>query len=707
MNLKTLRTVLILTNLALVALAVGLVVVPASGMLRRLFDERARDRVSLAAATATRSLDRWGADTLTQARLLAERPTLARLVDEADAPALRAYLDQFAKTAGFSGCAVVAGGSIVAATGEARDWEPLTARDDLLNRTSLLASDSDRALRLVAASPVPARPAVRVLVTRRLDRSLLARLGLEAGLPVALLTRRDAESAGPDFTGSAEDLRATMRAQALATREPLARRTGKSGPYVALQPVGTAPEGPAGLLEVTMPAAEADAPVRAAIRSLLALALGVALLAILLGVLLALSVARPLEALTKAAVRISRGDFTAAVPRADGGEPATLAKAVEAMRGRLATLTAERQRGDAEAGAVLSGILEGVFAVDAHRRIVYMNPQAASLLDTTREAAIGRFCGDVLDARGPDGRRPCEEHCPIVDARSRGSARATERLALPGGRMRTVVIAASAPADSAGIPGHEARQFQVMRDETDIEASRRLRDAVLANISHEFRTPLAAQLASIELLGDRITELTHEETRSLVLSLQRGTLRLTQLIDNLLESVRIESGQESVRRRAVDLDEVIEEAVALTASLLDQRNQLLSVDLPHPLPIVMGDAPRLVQVFVNLIANANKFAPSGTPIIIGGSVGDTEVALWVEDRGPGLPHGDRPFEPFVRTVRDGDEEEPESGGMGLGLWIVRSIVQRHGGRIEITPARDGAVPGTRIAVVLPYATSQA
>ena len=86
-------------------------------------------------------------------------------------------------------------------------------------------------------------------------------------------------------------------------------------------------------------------------------------------------------------------------------------------------------------------------------------------------------------------------------------------------------------------------QVQVMRDETDLEAARRARDSILANISHEFRTPLAAQLASIELLQENLHELPREQLEELVTSLRRGSLRLTRLIDNLLESVRIESGQ--------------------------------------------------------------------------------------------------------------------------------------------------------------------
>jgi signal transduction histidine kinase len=106
-------------------------------------------------------------------------------------------------------------------------------------------------------------------------------------------------------------------------------------------------------------------------------------------------------------------------------------------------------------------------------------------------------------------------------------------------------------------------QVQVLRDETELEGVRRARDTVLANIGHEFRTPLAAQLASIELLRDGIKSAPPEKLEELVFSLERGTLRLTRLIDNLLESVRIESGQLDVRRQSIELADVIEDARGL------------------------------------------------------------------------------------------------------------------------------------------------
>jgi signal transduction histidine kinase len=229
-----------------------------------------------------------------------------------------------------------------------------------------------------------------------------------------------------------------------------------------------------------------------------------------------------------------------------------------------------------------------------------------------------------------------------------------------------------------------------------------MRDAILANVSHEFRTPLAAQLASIELLREQLPDLELDQVRELLFSIERGTLRLTQLIDNLLESVRIDAGQDSIRRQRVALDEVVEEAADMAAPLLALREQELEIDLPRPTPLVSGDRARLAQVFVNLLANANKFSPQASTIRVGARAEGAQVAIWVEDEGPGIPadEADVVFERFRRSTG----EEPVESGMGLGLWIVKSIVERHGGSVE---AASGAHAGARLIVRLPIAAAEA
>jgi signal transduction histidine kinase len=291
----------------------------------------------------------------------------------------------------------------------------------------------------------------------------------------------------------------------------------------------------------------------------------------------------------------------------------------------------------------------------------------------------------VLKPRDQDGRRLCDVHCPILQARSDGTAKAVEQLAAGGGDLRTTVITSAAPV--------EGLQVQVIRDETELEAVRRARDSVLANISHEFRTPLAAQLASIELLLDGLDHMPRPQQRELVSSLERGTLRLTQLIDNLLESVRIESGQLAIRQQSVALAEVIEDAQALVGSLLAQRRQRLTVSLPEELPPVNGDKTRLTQVFVNLLANANKFAPEDSVIWVGAEASPGVVRAWVEDEGPGPLAASE--ELFARFRRGG---EPEPAGLGLGLWLVKSIIERHGGSVAFERTAAGR---TRFTLTLP------
>ena len=445
-------------------------------------------------------------------------------------------------------------------------------------------------------------------------------------------------------------------------------------------------------LQEALPPEAIDRSLRAVFVSLLVATAAVVLLAAAAALAVSRSLTRPLLELADSARRIGGGDLATPVAEAPGEELGGLARTMEEMRRRLLEVTAELRRRDTEAQALLGGIVEGVLAVDEHRRIRYLNPQAAALLGVDPEAVKGSFCGDVLRPAPIGGERPCESRCPIVHARVRGSTRATEVLQLPRGARRTVVITSSPPFGGS--------QVQILRDETDVEGARRARDAIVANVSHEFRTPLSAQLASLELLRGRLAAVGEgseldRDVAELVTSLGRSSLRLVQLVDNLLESVRLESGEGSIRRGPVFLDDVIEEAQELIVPLLRQRGQRIEVDLPHPLPSLEGDHERLVQLLVNLLANASKFSPEGTRIGIAVSGGvEASIRLTVEDEGPGLPENaeESIFDRFYRAG------EPDPGGMGLGLWIVKSIAERHGGTVE---GRSLPGRGSRFTLTLP------
>lgn len=693
-----LGTLLIGLNTGLVLLAVLCVSVAGVRLLRRLADEQALARVSLAGANALQSVERSARDVETSAHLLGERPTAGRLLGQGDTRGLTAFLDRFRSTSRLSGCAVLVQGRLVAGSGSPLPWNAL-ARDlshKWAGGHSAVLPDRGGRLVLGAASPLMSSDGATVVTGLRLDGPFVQGIARQVGLPVAILPAGAAMALE-------DDPRRRLREQALETGQSASGELADV--YLAVQPL-RGPDGlVVGLVETSLPTAPVASSLARIIQLLLWTSLIVAALASLSGLLISRRLAGPMGALTSAAARIGRGDLATPVPRAPGEELGALASTLEEARRQLLRLTSELRRRQGEGEAILTGISEGVYSVDRDRKIRYLNPQAARLLGIAPEAAIGRFCGDVLKpAAGPGGARPCEDHCPIVHARFRGATRATERLQLADGTQKVVVITSAPPAEDL--------QFQVFSDETEQDAARRLRDAVLAHISHEFRTPLAAQRASLELLRERLDQLDREAReaghdaddpmRRLVLSLERGSLRLTQLVDNLLESVRIEAGHASVRRSPVALDEIVEEAVEMTAPLLAQRNQRLEVDLPFPLPEVEGDAPRLTQVFVNLLANAQKFAPADSLVRIGGEVRPEVVILWVEDEGPGIPGGAGRslFERFVRApARD---DEPEQSGMGLGLWIVQSIVERHGGTVEAR--REGA--GTRVRVTLPRSSTK-
>jgi signal transduction histidine kinase len=238
---------------------------------------------------------------------------------------------------------------------------------------------------------------------------------------------------------------------------------------------------------------------------------------------------------------------------------------------------------------------------------------------------------------------------------------------------------------------------QVRRNLLELKAARRIRDTILANISHEFRTPLAAQLASIELLRDEMDTMPPAAQAQLIRSLEHGAHRLAWLIDNLLESVRIESGQLGIRRQPVSLAEVVLTARQLVEPLLDRRGQSLEVLELDGLPRITGDRERLVQVFVNLLANASKFAPRESHIQVAAlSLPTGHIRAWVEDEGPGPEDAADAtlFDAFRRSSGD----DPEQSGLGLGLYIVKSIVERHGGRVWLERTPDAR---TRASLELP------
>ncbi len=673
-----------LINVAIVLLVVGGISISAIGSLRDLANQQGSARVQLAGAMAREDLRRYGEDALTQAKSVADRQTLQRMLADARSSSLGLYLRRSCNSDTIVACAVFEGGKLIAQAGVALPWDEVAASAAEQGERFLSVPSVGRYSVLGASAQIGGATGRRLYVARLLDDRLAAILTERVGVAIRLINYRTfvEDKRVDEFT--------RLHSAGLSDGRSAVVRIEDLDLYAASFPVFASTGEAIALLEARLPSGEIDAAVGSLVRRLLVTAIVLALLAVLAGWILGQQVTGPLGTLSDAVERLGQGDFSTSIPVGGTQEVGKLARTIEHMRDNLVQLTGELRRSEAEAQAVLGGIVEGVYAVDKSRVIRYLNPQAARLLGVQAHEAIGRFCGDVLKPCLENGERPCETRCPILRARIEGNAQATEQLNLNSGGPRTTIITSAAPVDDL--------QVQVIRDETELEGVRRARDSVLVNISHEFRTPLAAQLASIELLREGIDTMSREQQKELVFSLERGSVRLTRLIDNLLESVRIESGQLGIRHQNVSLAEVIEDADALISALLNQRRQRLELELPEDLPRVDGDGPRLTQVFVNLLANASKFAPEDSVVRVGASHQDSTVTAWVEDEGPGVPELESGsiFNRFSR----GSGEEPEPGGLGLGLWIVKSIIERHGGAIG---ARRTSAGKTRFEVQLPVA----
>ena len=684
----SLARTLALTIGGLLLVAIVALVLGGRGLLREQAEEQALSRVELAGVGARDEIRRLSEDALNSARLLASRPTLQRLVRGGQIEPIEFFLRRFCETDGLDVCAVVQDGAVLAAAPGRIRWDELAEPVAEQGERFLVAPPSAPEGLLGARAGLPDAPGVQVVVLRLFDRRLATALRERVGMEVQLVRLSDwLDTVHPDVK--------ELHSAALAEGATVAQLVERQAAYVSSTPVASVTGEGIALIEARLPAATVSATLDRYLKRLGLVAAFLAALGVAASVLLARWIGSPLKALSRSALQLGRGDFSTSIPVSGTPEVAALANTLEEMRRNLIDGTATLRRREAEAQALLQGVVEGVFAVDADRRVSYLNPQAARMLGVAPAEAVGRFCGDVLRPCLQAGSRPCENACPIVAARDgSGRAQATEVLGNPDGTRRAVVITSARPVDGM--------QVQVMRDETEIEAVRRARDSILANIAHEFRTPLAAQQASIELLRDGLADMPPEQLEELVNSLQRGTLRLTRLIDNLLESVRIESGQLAIRRQEVDLAQVVEDAHELVEGLLVQRGQSLRVELPAGLPVIQGDAQRLTQVVTNLLANANKFGPQDSEIRVGAAADADQVSLWVEDAGPGVPEseGGSIFERFYRAA----EQEPEPRGLGLGLWIVKSIVERHGGHAHAGRTADGL---TRFTVTLPAPRDQA
>jgi len=409
------------------------------------------------------------------------------------------------------------------------------------------------------------------------------------------------------------------------------------------------------------------------VRNLIASILGISLLGSILGVLLAQRISHPLVQLSESAASFSRGDLESPVKTDTHVREITqVAKTLESARvDMLATLTSLQNERD-WSEHLLASIVEGIITLDKGGRITFFSHGAERITGWKSKETIGCPIDNIFQLA--ESKKPFSSILP-----SKPSGRQKADVLLADNRIASLAIT-SAQLTRSG--EKETGTALVFRDISEEEAVHRLLGQFLANVAHEFRTPLSALEASIELLLDQAPELSPTELQELYTSLLLGIFGLHTLVDNLLESANIEARRFRITPRASDLGNIINEAVQTMQPLLTKYEQHLITELPLNIPVVWADPHRTGQVLINLLSNASRYGPPGEEIVLRVTTDNQYARVEVIDRGPGIPPQHR-TNLFRRFVFPHVNDAVSQAGAGLGLSVVKAIVTAHGGQVGV------------------------
>jgi two-component system, OmpR family, phosphate regulon sensor histidine kinase PhoR len=415
------------------------------------------------------------------------------------------------------------------------------------------------------------------------------------------------------------------------------------------------------------------------------------------------------ERLKNFAGRVAGGDFRPLERENTEDELADLAGALNETAARLdrtiRSLTDERNR----SSAILGSMVEGVAVIDAKERIAFCNQAFARILSVDPAAGVGRPLLEVV--RQADlvalARRALQsgEHVQgdlVIGTIAQQSFDVTV-APIPALDAQSEAGAATGGAETAGATARQDLQrgaVIVLHDISELRRLERVRQDFVANVSHEFRTPLTAiQGFSETLLGGALED--QQNNRRFLEIIRDHAQRLGRLTDDLLKLARIEAGKLELEFHPVPLADIIESCAATSLLKASQRNLSLDVEFPKELPAVRGDASLLREVLQNLLDNAVQYTSPGGKVSLNAARRDSEVVVTVTDTGIGIPLADkeRIFERFYRVDA---ARSREVGGTGLGLSIAKHIVEAHGGRIWVESAVG---QGSQFHFAIPLANS--
>ena len=427
----------------------------------------------------------------------------------------------------------------------------------------------------------------------------------------------------------------------------------------------------AGVVLVIAPLSDVDKAVAAVQRQLFfatILAMGVSLL---LGYLASYFIARRLKRIERSAEAIAGGDLTAAVPDTVQDEIGQLAATFNIMavrlRGAFAQVEYERDRVE----VLLNDLSEGVIGLSEEGTVTIANPASAELLDEPVPVGAGldeTFPADVAEAWHESRRE--DETQAVVFVHGERTLEAT-----------TYPVAGAADFTS----------IVVLRDVTSQARLERARRDLIANASHEFKTPLFSLAGFLELIDEG--NVNADEQREFLQLMRQQVDRLRNLAVSMLDLSRVEAGSIEMQPEDVDLEAVARSVLDEFQVQAQAKALTLAVDDGEAVT-AWCDEQRLAQVLRALIDNAVKFSPQGSSVRVATRAEPAWATIVVSDDGPGIPAAELPhiFERFQR----GSEERATTSGAGLGLSIARELTEKMGGGIRADSGGDGASFSVRL-----------
>lgn len=438
-------------------------------------------------------------------------------------------------------------------------------------------------------------------------------------------------------------------------------------------------------------------------------AMGIVLLVALpLAYLIAQRISRPVRQMRDVAIRMAHGNFAARADVSQSDEFSQLGKSLNQLAQELnhtiSALTVERNR----VIQILNGIGEGIIAVDTQGEITHSNPAVRKLFgvetasaqyensddaasdDSAATQSTSRHVYTLRDALPQSILDDFQQVIISKTSLTREMVMTDEGITVlePGqsanlSNSPTILRLTIAPIDDGN--RRTVGAVALFRDITQSERLEQTRREYVANVSHEMRTPLTALRGLIEPLRDGMVR--DEEARMRYYNIMmRETMRLSRLINDLMELSRLQSGQLSLKLERVHLEPMLEDLAEKYRSKAEDSELQFSVEMPEHLPTVLGNDDRIEQVLVILLDNAMKYTPSqnaqGEPGWVRLEAEETAnyVRLRVRDNGLGISESDLPhiFERFYKV------DKAHSGmGSGLGLSIAREIVQRMGQSLTV------------------------